>query len=38
MDICTVGKFPWIYETMPRGGGTQVKIDHILNGRGVQVA
>jgi hypothetical protein len=38
MEIDTIGKFPWIYGTMPRGGGSQVKIDHTFNGYGCQVA
>jgi hypothetical protein len=38
MEIGTLGKFPWIYGTMPRSGVTQIKIDHIFNGCGGQVA
>jgi hypothetical protein len=30
MPIGTLGKFPCIYGYMPRGGGSQVKIDQIL--------
>jgi hypothetical protein len=33
----TLVKFPYIYGVMPRGGGTQVKIDHTFNNCGGQV-
>jgi hypothetical protein len=38
MEIGTLGKFPGINGNMTRGGGRQVKIEHILNSHGSQWA
>jgi hypothetical protein len=38
MEIGIMGKFPWIYGTMPWGGGRQVKIAPTFSGHVVQVA
>jgi hypothetical protein len=38
MEIGIMGKFPWIYGTMPGGGGRQVKIYPTFSGNGGQVA
>jgi hypothetical protein len=32
MEIGNMGKFPWIYGTMPWGGGRQVKIAPTVSG------
>jgi hypothetical protein len=38
MEIGIMGKFPWIYGTMPWDGGRQVKIDPPFSGLDGQVA
>jgi hypothetical protein len=38
MEICIMGKFPWIFGTMPCGWGRQVKIAPTFSGHGGQVA
>jgi hypothetical protein len=38
MEIGSMGKFPWVYGTMPWGGGSQVKIAPTFSGHGGQVA
>jgi hypothetical protein len=36
MEIGIMGKFPWIYGTMPSVGGRQVKITPTFSGHGGQ--
>jgi hypothetical protein len=38
MEIGIMGKFPWLYGTMPGGGGRQVKIAPTFSSQGGQVA